>query len=355
MKKAVIIIVSILFSIGVGVGSGLAVYNLVDHEEEPEPVSTETKNKIHFQGKFFEDYIAGEYKYIETYDEYKEIFGDVFEDSKEVLNKKDFENDSYIIIKLYYDACNEDNVQVKKYSIDGGTVNVEVKYDNVCYQCIEMDNYDYYLLRVEKDFKFDKVEFEYDVKEDNKCFSNYGEDKKPMIYIYPEKEMNVSIKLGYSEKLIVSYPKYVNSWNVLASPNGNLKYNGRNYYGLYWEGKNKKVQVREDGFVVKGEDIAKFLEDKLEILGLNEREINEFIVYWLPKMEHNKYNYVRFETREEIDNYMPLEVSPKPDTIIRVQMDFKALDNPITVKEQELTKVKRTGYTVVEWGGTEIN
>ena len=43
-------------------------------------------------------------------------------------------------------------------------------------------------------------------------------------------------------------------------------------------------------------------EEKLAILGLNEREAEEFIIYWLPKLESNKYNYIRFATEEEIRN-----------------------------------------------------
>jgi hypothetical protein len=71
-------------------------------------------------------------------------------------------------------------------------------------------------------------------------------------------------------------------------------------------------------------------------------------------MEHNKYNYIRFETKEEINSYMPLKITPKPDSMIRIVMDFKALDNKINIKEQTLTTPSRTGYTVVEWGGSEI-
>ena len=51
---------------------------------------------------------------------------------------------------------------------------------------------------------------------------------------------------------------------------------------------------------------------------------------------------------------MPLEINPKPETLIRVLMIYKKLDNKITIKEQELTKVNRNGYTAVEWGGTEL-
>ena len=51
---------------------------------------------------------------------------------------------------------------------------------------------------------------------------------------------------------------------------------------------------------------------------------------------------------------MPLKVSPKPDTVIRVFMDFKPLDKKIEIKEQKLTKQTRKGFTIVEWGGSLI-
>ena len=71
-------------------------------------------------------------------------------------------------------------------------------------------------------------------------------------------------------------------------------------------------------------------------------------------MEHNKYNYIRFASINEINKNMPLYVDPNPDTIIRVLMVFKPLNKEIKVKEQKLTTPERRGFTLVEWGGTEI-
>lgn len=179
---------------------------------------------------------------------------------------------------------------------------------------------------------------------------------KPIIYIYPTEETEVSVKFDYPEKITCSYPKYEGEWKVNANPNGDLVdlKTGRKLYALYWEGINDNKSKMKEGFIVKGEESAKFLEEKLEILGLNEREAEEFIVYWLPKMEKNKYNYIRFETMEEINAKMPLEITPNPDTLIRVMMEVKGLKKPIDIEIQELEKVERNGYTVVEWGGTEL-
>lgn len=52
---------------------------------------------------------------------------------------------------------------------------------------------------------------------------------------------------------------------------------------------------------------------------------------------------------------MPLEFSENPDTLIRIIMDYKPLDEKINVSEQKLEKVVRNGFTVVEWGGHKIN
>ena len=190
-----------------------------------------------------------------------------------------------------------------------------------------------------------------------KRVSDYPEGvKKPIIYLYPTEETNVTVKVGNPENLTHTYPKYENSWEVLAKPNGDLidLKTGRNLYALYWEGINTVEPNMEEGFIVKGEDTIKFLEEKLEILGLNEKEAEEFIVYWLPKLESNKYNFIRFQTMEEINKNMPLEITPKPDTIIRIVMEFKGLEKEIEVKEQKIETPNREGFTAVEWGGTEI-
>lgn len=180
--------------------------------------------------------------------------------------------------------------------------------------------------------------------------------KKPIIYLYPEEQINISVKLGKEENITCSYPEYKDGWNVIAHPDGTLVdiETGRNLYALYWEGIHSETSDCSTGFVVKGSDSIKFLEEKLAILGLTDRESNEFIMYWLPNLQENEYNYIRFATMDEINKNMPLEFSIKPDTLIRVCMEFKALDKYIEIPEQKLETPSRDGFVVVEWGGTEI-
>ena len=198
-------------------------------------------------------------------------------------------------------------------------------------------------------------EFEYQSKKNGS--NGYETTWKPIMYIYPKEEMNLNISFPESDKLMHTYPKYRDSWNIHIDKNGNIyDYDtNRNYYALYWDEKDYAKENFDEGFVVKGKDISKFLEEKLAILGFNDREINEFIIYWMPKMEDNEYNLIRFRTTDEVNESMPIEFSEEPDTLIRVIMDYKKLDKKIEIKEQKLDKQERVGFTIVEWGGRELD
>lgn len=177
---------------------------------------------------------------------------------------------------------------------------------------------------------------------------------KPVIYLYPEEETEVSVKVDYAGELTCVYPEYGQGWNVTARPDGTIfDENGKEYYCLYWEGSELSCWPMEEGFCVPGADTAAFLEDALEKLGLNRREANEFIIYWLPRMEGNPYNLIRFQ-EEAYTDAAKLDISPAPDTLIRVFMTFLPLEQPVDIAPQTLTAPERTGFTVVEWGGSML-
>lgn len=179
--------------------------------------------------------------------------------------------------------------------------------------------------------------------------------EKPVIYLYPQIRQQVSVELKLNGELTSVYPEYSDGWNVIAEPDGTLvdPISGREYYCLYWEGISNAEYDLSKGFVIAGEDTAEFLEDSLAKLGLTEKEANEFIIYWLPRMEGNNYNLISFQNDAYTDA-AELIIEPKPDTLIRVFMAWKAVDEPIDIEPQELSSPIRSGFTAVEWGGAEI-
>ncbi|MEE0884034.1 MAG: hypothetical protein U0L59_02265 [Faecalimonas sp.] len=179
-------------------------------------------------------------------------------------------------------------------------------------------------------------------------------DEKPVIYLYPEKEMEVKVQLDYDGKLVCTYPEYDNGWNVVAQPDGTLcDYSGKTYSYLFWEGNTHATYDFSKGFVVKGAETAEFLEEKLSEIGLNAKEANEFIVYWLPRMQENKYNLITFQTKAYTD-VAKLHITPEPDSVLRVFMAYKELEAPIEIEEPVIAPFERKGFTVVEWGGAEV-
>lgn len=187
------------------------------------------------------------------------------------------------------------------------------------------------------------------------CYPKEVKPAKPVIYLYPTVEQEVAVKLDYQGEVLVTYPEYKDGWKVTAKPDGTLinKEDGKEYSYLFWEGKSKDKWDMSKGFVVKGEDTKDFLQETLAKMGLTPKEYNEFIVYWLPRMQDNKYNLISF-SKEEYEERAKLQVTPRPDSILRVFMVFKPLKKAIIVEPQEINAFERKSFTLVEWGGAEV-
>lgn len=191
----------------------------------------------------------------------------------------------------------------------------------------------------------------------NKRFVVAAEKCKPAIYLYPEENTVLNVQVTPNIKFTKTIPEYpVGGWNVKASPSGDildLKTGGKFDY-LYWSGLVIDYPVNKDiGWVVEKNSIEVFFDEKLPVLGLNEKEIFDFKEYWVEKLSEKPYYQINFVSRYEIDKLSPLEISPiQPKNIIRVLMTVKGLDEFKSVKEQILPPTPiRNGFVVAEWGG----
>jgi hypothetical protein len=180
-----------------------------------------------------------------------------------------------------------------------------------------------------------------------------GEMAKPVIYLYPPTIQQVSVRVLPEGGLTKSVPAYGDGWLVTATPKGKLiTRDGHGFPYLFWESglKDKPAPLKE-GFVLARADVKAFLVKSMKQLGLDAKETSDFLEFWLPRMTVKPWAAIRFVPRAEIDLAAPLEVKPLPDSVIRVLVDFRALDAPVKLAPQVLTPVKRSGFAVVEWGG----
>jgi len=176
---------------------------------------------------------------------------------------------------------------------------------------------------------------------------------KPVIYLYPAEQTEVTVQFEKPENLMTTYPKYSGEWRVFADTDGTLTdASGRQYYALFYDEERTHEVDFSTGFYVTAKGATEFLEEKLAALGFTEREADEFIMFWLPVLEKNGQSVVYFEQTAERDMECPIDISPAPESVLRVIIHIKKVDAPVEIEAQQIVPFERRGFTVVEWGGT---
>ncbi|MBQ6497763.1 MAG: hypothetical protein IJI58_03510 [Bacilli bacterium] len=256
-------------------------------------------------------------------------------------------NNSYAIIK--------ENKHIKLVLINGDELYDFGEY-NVNHLHITGSNVDKIKVEISEDQKSARcVEFSYDLitKKGSAEKKECGGISKPILYLYPEKDTNMDITFDDPGVLETTYPKYNNGWNIFVKPDGSIyDKKGKYYYALYWDEKKIHTVDFSEGFYVTSNNAIDFLEEKLSYIGLNNRERNEFIMYWLPILEKNKKSLVYFELTDERNSYSKINLNPKPDSLLRIVIHIKKVNKKTQIKEEKLTAFDRKGFTAVEWGGT---
>ncbi|PHR32836.1 MAG: hypothetical protein COA38_05710 [Fluviicola sp.] len=179
---------------------------------------------------------------------------------------------------------------------------------------------------------------------------------KPVIYLYPQLTTDVRVQLDIHGEDAFLYPSYVDSWNFTAEPNGDLIFDDETYNYLFWEATNRRVlspKQTASGFFVESENVIEFLEEKLSTAGFNSKEQADFITFWGPRLAKNKLTFIHFEFNEACEKYADLDITPKPDNLYRMFMVWGAVSEVFEVREQEIKRFDRSGFSVLEWGGQE--
>ena len=196
-----------------------------------------------------------------------------------------------------------------------------------------------------------------------------GVTEKPVLYVYSPQEQLVTVSVDVDGAIDTAYPApdalettdrgTQASWTVTASPDGTLTdQGGRTYPSLFWDGE-MTLEAPRQGFIVARADAVPFLEEKLALLGLTDKEAADFITYWAPRIRANEYTFVSFDassyTQQVTYSFTDEAGVPvEPDTFIRVFVTIRAADANEEVTPQVFGPTPtRTGFTVVEWGGTE--
>ena len=182
--------------------------------------------------------------------------------------------------------------------------------------------------------------------------------KKPIIYLYPTTRQEINVKVEPKGDFIFTYPSYPeNGWSIIGNPGGKIEYDNRSYNYLFWEANShilNEVNLSK-GFVVDSDTIVQFFEHILTKVGLSDIEQTDFITYWAPQLQLNQLNFIHFEFNEGYAKYVSkMTITPKPESLIRIFMLYKPVNEIFKIEEQIIPSYKRKGFTVVEWGGSNL-
>jgi len=172
--------------------------------------------------------------------------------------------------------------------------------------------------------------------------------KKPAVYLYPEKNTNVSVKVAVNGNLTYTEPLYNNGWNVNVAPDGMID---NKYDYLFYEADLNKIELPEEGWIVEYSKLENWFDEYLPQLGLNTKEKEQFKEYWLKDLKKTNYYEIKLFDYKFLEENMNLIISPEPQTMLRLNFYFKPLLEKKEIKEPSVSKKERKGFTVVEWGG----
>lgn len=164
------------------------------------------------------------------------------------------------------------------------------------------------------------------------------------LYLYAEKETDVSVKVDKAE-IVAANPPYKNGWETQATPEGT-----KIDYAYVSE-----FDAPETGLVVTEEDLQQTLVDYAQELGLNEREADDFVAFWTTELPAAPYYLVSHFSNPA--GIMGIKISPEPDVLLQVVMYFKPLSGSSARAYKNLLPPSfdqppaRSGLTVVDWSG----
>ena len=174
---------------------------------------------------------------------------------------------------------------------------------------------------------------------------------KPIIYLYPDEEIEISVELNfpYWGHVTASIPEYGTGWkNLKIEPTGKIN---KKYDYLFYESQNPELFQRNQGWIISQGQMEAFFIKNLAETGFEGQEIIDFIEYWIPRFTGYPYYTIYPQYKEQLDKMVELEFSVEPENLLRLFYVVEGReDNSIIIKEPHIPEFKREGFFVVEWG-----
>ena len=183
----------------------------------------------------------------------------------------------------------------------------------------------------------------------------------PSIYVYDNASRHISINFPKAVKVSYSYPSINDqSWTFETAPAGKIHISNQIFDRLYYEFDKKdalellkKKLNSKVGFSIPMDTIEDFLKNSFAPqYGLAQQETYDLIqeIQRESTLFTKKYLVLRIIPEALLDEYLPINISPRPDTFLRLHVFIDQTDTPQILIKPQSTSLQRKGLTVIETG-----
>ncbi|OPX35277.1 hypothetical protein B1H10_01650 [candidate division KSB1 bacterium 4484_188] len=174
--------------------------------------------------------------------------------------------------------------------------------------------------------------------------------RKPNIYIYPDKKIELHVALNFSNggSIINSEPEYRDGWNIHVDKNGLI--NGKYKY-LFYECRVPDLFQYQFGWFIPKDSLTHFFKKNLEKSGFVKNEIQDFLDYWIPRLISYPYYFIYPQFSLYLNTIVELNFSKQPDNVLRLFYVIKGTDKrEASIQAPIIPRFYRKGFVAVEWG-----
>jgi hypothetical protein len=187
-----------------------------------------------------------------------------------------------------------------------------------------------------------------------KYAQEHGKCLDSPLYLYPSSPIKVTVKVG--RPVFNSNLAYQDGWEVVALPNGTMITSAGLLDKITYD-YAAPISIPQEGYVVPRTQLTDLLTTYATTLGLNPRESSDFISHWEKTVPTTyPYIFVSHYQGKDAQEILPLDIEPKPDTLLQLVMVFKPLSTIYTLPSKPILPFPpRAGFTAVEWSGVVID
>ncbi|MBI4005011.1 hypothetical protein HY358_02655, partial [Candidatus Roizmanbacteria bacterium] len=177
----------------------------------------------------------------------------------------------------------------------------------------------------------------------------YITGSSPSLYLYPSATTTITVFPNLP--VTYSYPSLneENTWQLSGVEKSTIR--------LYYEYNKSKVTLssNEQGYIIEKEIVEKQIKKLSVQLQLTDKETNDLIIdvrNTLVDIKDDDYRYLKVSiaNRSEVDDKLPVTITPKPDTFHRIHLVLTPLKEYATITPPIITPLNRDGFTVMEVG-----